>query len=900
MSRVRISFTIAEYDGSLLDDSKFEAAPIVACWSSIAGRRKTFFPVKWREGTNRSKSHPIEAFAELDVVAGVNYNANARAVTIGIDDTLGIRVKAHTPNEQGVLSIQNCGDVLVPLGQMLGDALRVALNDVNRANRSLSEKELPLALQFYVYTDEDGSRVNKGAMLINNIRATLDDSKTPLALDLQRDAKSGEVVQPNEFSYIAANERLFAAAMQNIMARSILMFTEDAVAQGFGFLPSSDESKRVHAPFFAICSGMLPGFSYVMRPGDAAPSAATHPRQFAAVQTWLRKLGDYALARINQPPEWFIKTVATQLTRTDNTFDDSIVECANLLGQVLAIAPTALPYVSDEVRTGARGAQRLARVKTRNGYIDFVASHDKPGVHAVERFSEAGDNDGADCEDVAMLANRIASILAAGNWTDPLVESLASLMRQYVPVVNLGSVKDASVGNDLRDSSKLRDGDIIDSDIDRDQAYGAHMWCEAIPLVKFVALVQRSTPDLNPELLWLPGAVRAPWAAALPQLLVEGTGRLDSLQLPRIAYVMTDDASNTRKKALIAQQDVKHRLIEHLLANTRTFKCMQMVREQIDRTNTPNKRPTKFYRQTTHSFTSAFLQNGLSTVDFISAHRGQRVPTPSNADPLFAGNPIALAMRAPGAADAPAPPIAEQQQKVGADEWRERAAFHNATAWDATAQSDGLRVALQLVTAQSTTAPNSLIAGQERRQPEAFYYGVPLYDRLQAPLLAATCLVPGTPLNAREMRIIATLMRQAPPISMPGDWEQIEAMHAAALESRFAESAGTDDERTAMALEDSRFSELQQKIRVAMGTFDDATGTASKEWPKRGSHVDKWTLLTFFFPFATLRNEKNADAIVADIVAQKTTNVVRFARLLSEESMPYRRFATLQLLCDSK
>lgn len=900
--RLRLAFDVVEYDGSLLDKPAHESAPVFMCWSSLPGRAKNYFPIRWRAGSHGTKSQPFAAHTDFAVPAQ-SYDRLTHTAVIEPGDTLGVRVKAHTPNASGVLSLQNCGDTLVPLGTLLGGALRDANDDVKRANRALSERELPLALKFHVYSDDrSGERVTKGALLLSGLRIQLaDEPDLDVLLDLRRDADSGEVAAPSEFAYVSANQRLFGALVEDIMVRSILMFTEDATAQGFGFAPSSDESRRVHAPFFALPSGMLPGFVYCMRPGPLAPAAERDADQFDRVQSWLRMLADCALERANRRADWFIETVDAQLERRDNAYDDAMTDAADLLGQMLAAAPTSLPYVSDEVRTAARA--RLARVRTKNGYIEFRASPDGAGVHAVERFSEEADNDGGDCEDGGMFAYRIATTLAHGDWDDELVAAMAALARQYVPTVNLGSVKDASVSNDLTDESQLRNAKIIDSPIDRKQSYGAHMWCEMVPLAKFVAQVRRAVPDVRSELLWLRGAVRAPWIAALPHLVIEATGRLGSLQLPRIAYVMNDDADSSKKRALVAAREAHRRTVAHLVRASPVFRQMQMVREQADTHNTPNKRPTNFYRQTTHTFTAAFMENGLATVDFVAAHRGKRVPAPANGDLWFADNQVAAAMRAPGGDDGEfAAAAAAATDKTDDAEDDDAAAMAKIASEHAENSAFQLKPTLDVESVGTAldraAAAIGLVAGAsvpDRNKDTEFLYGVPLYDRLQPQLLPATCLVPNTPLSAREMRVVAELMRHAPPITMPGDWDKLAPMHEAALDSR---AAVGQDERAARVTEDDMFDTLRAEVRSAMGTLDETNGTVVREWPKR-VRDGRYTLVTFFFPAAWMR-QANAPAAIADAVrAQRRAGVCKYARVAVEELMPGRRFGRLQMLCNA-
>lgn len=912
MSFACISFDIVEYDGSLLAPEDKETAPILMVWTSLQNRQKTYFPITWLKNSNRTKAAPFTATAIFSLDER-NYDEKNRTVKIRLGDSLGLCVKVHTPNPQGQLSIQDCGDVLVPLGQMLAEALRVAKNDVAKANSLLKEREIVESLKYHVYTEEDGKRVNKGAIVITNLRALL--MRDPAAakpaafgvgnallLDLERE--KGEVKIASEFDYVAANESFFSAATNNVLMRSIYPFTEHAMSEGLGFAAASEEVRRAHAAVFSVASGTLPAFMFAVKPGPQAPVKADSPVQFTLSQAWLRKLGDYALARINQSPEWFIGTVTRQLAVSGTTeYDAQFTACANLIGQVAAMGPTSMPYVSDEVHTSARN--RIARVKTRNGYVNFEPSKAKEDLHAVERFSEMIDNDGGDCEDGGMFAYRVLTMLQHGEWEDSLVSAMSRVARLYVPAVELTTVEDPSIENDLSKKNKLGGSEIIDSAADRAKKIGAHMYCEALPVPKFAAMVQRAVPDFNPALVAPPGYVGEPWHAAVPHLVIEATGRIESLQQARVAYVFGSEAE---KRAAVAEAQERHALISALVSNKdETFSRMQMVREQPDTTLTPNKRVTDFYRDATHLFTGAVLHAGGSVLDFTHAHRGDRVPAPESIGTLDLANPIALAMRAPGTAatvavtpiSAPAPAAVEP---VNMAEWSKGAAFHG-DAKLVPAKLDGLGVAMSLMSHGTLEPPAAAaasllsVAGSALGEGggggggaviKPFKYGVPLYDRLSAPLLPAACLVPGTQLSARELRYMGELMRQMPPINMPGDWRQVEMMHDAALTSRLVNNG--DDERANMKIEDAHVAQLQENLRLAMCT------EKGRDWPKRGSHTGKWHLATFFFPFAALRDPAAITAVTRDVTRHFLDGRISFARLNTEEAVPYRRFAVLQLM----
>lgn len=934
---VKLTFT-ARYDGSLLAPRPREFAPVLMTWSSAqrsatTPRRKHYFPIVW-QNADLTDSGDMDAHVMFECAAPDDEKSLA---VIENDMTIGVRVKAHQPNERGDVSLQNCGDALLPLGQLLREAFAESC-DREVAWSSVADKAMPLKMRFPVFENNSGERVVKGFVVISNMRAEVDGSRVALGVPLTSD---NQLEPLDEFAYVPHNEQIFSAFVQDVMVRNIMLFTDQAAQNGIEFKASAAEAQRIHAPFFQTPAGLLPGFAYMLKPGAAAPTPADADRgeQFQLVRNWLARNLQYALLRANRSEHWFAETIERQLAARDTEYDDAgMAECCEILGQMLVIAPTSMPYFSDTVSTKARG--KPVRVNEVRGRVAFERSADGSGVHAVERFSEMADNDGGDCEDGGTFAYRIAMTLAAGDWDSTHYRALSAasqLARQYVPMVNLGSVRSAAVGNDLTDNSKLaRDADIIDSFVDRQRQYGAHMWGQMQPLVRFVAMVRRTVPDVDASLLWLKGASRAPWTAALPTLILEATGRLSALQLPAAAYVVHDDEKNTRRVAAVARAEDYKRLIKTILRGTRTMRHMTMVRGQDETRNVPNKRINHFYRTTTHSTTASFLPNGLSTIDFVNVQCGGRVPAPSaktDAEKLFGDNPLSGALSLPawlGGGGGDDDSSAKKEKK------KDRGAARGASDSEGDRGDDGLDSeeelssdfeeddsnsdsvdddpgarpgqsptrsvdeALSLVGApferkrHSKSGDSLLSRKEEGGSVGRLQYGVPMYDNLQTPLLAATGLAPSTPLSGREVRIIAELLRHSPPISMPGDWRDISSMHKARLES-LRQNVGAD----VVASEEKQmreFEALQKSVRAAMGTLQD-DGTAPREWPSRAS--SKWHLVTFIFNASELEQAGAVKAIAADVQFLSTQKIVRYARTLFEEPMPHRRSAVLQFLCDA-
>ncbi len=859
-----------DYNGALL--SPGETAPVLMTWSSLPAvdggtRQSHYFPVLW------SDEHKQDAHT---IAAHVTFAMRDGRVVIPRDTTFGVRIKAHMENEHKQASLQNCGDKLIPLGYLIEqqlDALETL--DFVAASDALHARQVPAVLRFDVLEDSSGTRVAKGAAVISCIRAIAGDASEmsaeqiaeaeSLPIELETD-DAGQLVPLDEFSYTPANEKFLGTLTQLPMMRGIFMFTEQALAGGYGVSPTTKESMRIHSPYFVTVAGKKTGSSYAMRAGRAAP--LRFDPLFDRVEAWHTRVFDIVLWRANRSAPWFIETVTAQMN-AGNRYDDVNMPLAcEILAQATCVAPTSMPYVPDTVSTKSRGF--LRNVRTKRGYVTFKLAADGSGVHGVERFSDMPKNDGGDCEDGGKYSYETALAISEGEWKSPLLAAAKMLADQYVPTMNLTSVRDASVSNDLSKSHQMLGEDVIDSPTDRKQKFGAHIFHMLIPAAKYVAMVRRAVPDVNVDMLWPKNASRQPWAAALRVKIAEATGRIVAEQEEQVATIIFDDANDTRRKALVARLDARAKLMKHLLSDTRTLVRMSMVREQPRTTQKPNVRLTKFYRNIVHVFTRQPMSRGLTNVDFLFAQCGEREPVAFDGD--FNRSPLSEKLLP---LDTAAAPLA-------------------ASAVDSSLAPD-VEVPLEMLGAASRVASHSsdLVASRAKPVIGALRYGAPLYDVLQSPLPAKLALAPSTPLTAREMRAIAVMMRHSPPVAMVGDPRDLDRMHTARLESLRA-NCGIDISANEAA-EDAIFQQLQKQLRVAMGTLR-SNGRAKNEWPSKQSRSTE--LVTFLFETHKLVGEGVVDAVVADVAAMHKAGVVRFVRTRIEEPLQHRRVVALQLLCD--
>jgi hypothetical protein len=916
-----IEFKIV-YDARLLANN--EMWPHFMAWSSLPGRRKHFAPVFFENKHKKWFSKPVTMRLELPLTKD-NYDAKNRVYKVPLDTTIGIQARCVTLTSEGRIAIRGCGEALFPLG--------IELRKHEDDNAALFGETYPVSLVYHTHARKDGSPDVKGAAKISQIHAYLagtdgsDDEGCDAPSRVVKLRSDGEI---NDFSYLSVNSQSFNSDIQAIIAREIAMFTDEAAAGGFDLQPSSDEEKRVHAPTDSLPPGPIMGSGFVMAPRDQSVVPVRGTPRYTAVRDWLRKLALYALRRENMSVKTFVNTVKEQFSRTDNIYDNNFTVCCGLVGQMLAIPSTSTPYEPDLIEmpietpasksTPSHRAARHSQAKldrwhgapSAQGYIAaaqqlfpptdaerqmkaersakltalykaaLIAQEESDKVPgdptkekiAVESFNELADYASGDCEDLGCLEMRTANTWALTDWDDdePLVPAVSLVLRQYVPCLTLGSVRSAAFGNDTHSSILPKDegeiGGVSDRKIVSEKKYGAHMWCLLLTVGKFFHLIQRMVPDFSLDAL--PAEKRRfvthPWTAGMPDLNIEGTGYVTSLLKPAISYVLVNDGEKSVeqvKREMIERATATARIYEYLLSGEHTQFLgatdgkVTIVRPQRQQTAKPNYRLTKFYRQVTHLYTAWLMQYGYSNLNFIAGNRGARVPPPplTKHNEHFEDNPLLKALRG----------------------YPTRLTSTSTSSAAAAQIGDSFSQVLELIGEKKQAL--------HARYKGVFRYGVPLEDLLETPLLPATALLPGTRLDARDMRIISTLMHHAPPITMPGNWAEQWQMHEARIASRLADDGV--DEHVQENEEDRRLDALIKSV--------DALVVGGMKWP---SASPTSTLHTFIFVAQTLLCEGDMKKLTHDIEKHYRSGLIRYVRISMEEPMPHQRSVIVQFYCD--
>lgn len=807
----------AVYDGSRLAPPAEESDPEVLAWTSV-NERCVLHRVEW-EDARRLVSVPFTMRIELD------NEYDGSDAEWRHDAAVWFSAMAQTPNHEGVCVRQHVGASFVYVRQLL-DAER-------------SGEPLDLSLGLFNHADETGARYEKGRLRITGVEAA---GARRLNTLLQRhDNDTLFAAEASPFEYVPANASLLHSKVHSVVQRSIFPITDEATAAGLGIAPAVDFVRRVHAPFYNTTAGLLPGALYW-----------TVPRQYRFTESseeWALRIVQLALKRRGRSERWLESTINEQFADLRATHvSPAFVEAMEVLGTALCITSTSLPYTGDRVDANSRRPRA------------FVSAQN---ITPAESFDCALLRMGGDCEDLAKtihacyyvllkgmpeLKNVAVAHQRRGSWRSPLLRAVQRALHLYVGTGNLGSVLAAALGNASATEAAREKQYVIDSARDNAVRVGAHMWYELVPQRRFAALVRRSTPRLDATAALVDEAVPdAPWTHTVPHLLLEGTGRLSPLQLPRVAYC-APSATTAEREAVARRDETVQRTLLAVVRSAKVFSALQVERRQRKTRRVPDARVNAFYRRATYAFTPYLIERGFGVTHLMWANRGERVP--EQASPLY-DDMVAEAAAAPE----------ETPSSVRL--------YHIGTSAEATGSAN--------------VDPASL---------KPLSYGVNVADKLRgAPHVA---LLPGPPIDEVEAAAIASIQRQLKPDSVPDVRLRTTPLAAERRYKRRGERVALADS-AATAAEEETFEALRAGVREL---FADA----GAEWPTDVDTPDAVTdstpvLLTLFFKEYDLVDRRVASVLVSAVSAQKAAGRVLNARVYKEIAIDNIENGVLQMLC---
>lgn len=828
--------------------------------------------------------------AELPVKFSDHDNVVSEKIKLSIPVGKG---KAVLPADAAVM-FEVLASVLNPDGvrvRVRGGYSRIMLSDL------LMKDVKKFSVDYFNDWDDKGVRTACGSLEISSVRF----------VDTTRESIT--FAEPTPYSFIDSNSEFIAKTVTCIVARKIVGYTDEAMARGKGLTPIRSILSRVQDPWFNTTSGVTYGALFWMLSETSSNNTEFYD-----------ELINNALIRHNRDRDYFLNTINNQfetIKEKPEYFDDNFNQVVRMIGDVLCMPSTALPYISDFVDSNKR---KLAPVNGKVG----MRMHDPKLVKPSESWDCAIIRNGGDCEDLARLIHLMFQGLRTGKFANGSLASAAQkVLKLYVGCGSLGSVLSPAMGNDNQPIAKKSDGPtIIDSKEDKEAEVGAHMFYEIHPQWKFAEFLQRTTTNL-PDAVH--GEHREVGWKNLISCILEGTGRLDPFQLPTAA---ASTSPNREDRLALVEKETNRRLaIRYLVENTSVTSMMQMTRAQKQMKLVPNARLGEFYMQST-SFATLEFVDVLNTVEFMWATVGERVPEPSNSDPLYMKNtrsstPLKTAQSITSTntedsccCDEPTtiqndtqedhwsnltsllqphiavgsplnqPTVVEPVKKTAEHDKRVNHAIHGTFARGVTSMASALirdEEVLKACAAVDRSAIGSL----------PIRYGIDIEDKLRVPEAPHVGILPTTSLDPVEMRVCAEFVRNLRPNSLPGDYNYASQIHTAEQASLLA--IGVDLNKG----EEASDRAVKSLKKWAINDMNGDSWPTSEEADKH-----KLSLITLFFAKTELRPAENNSNIVLEKImkqygALKQSGIIRHARINVETPIPKRDQVVLQFMCDT-
>jgi len=836
-------------------------AASLSVWTNFSQRRRLAeLPILFRDAA-RVVTKPMV----LDLPLEVN-ETSPQTARLPADAALKFEVLAAVTNDEGRRARDRSGNASVLLSDLLQKGTR------------------RFALEYFNDWNEKGERFKCGELEFTKI-----EFSDILPKDIHFDA-------PTPFSFVPENAELLSKTTTCAVARRIVPYTEEAASEGTGLTPIREILRRAQNPWYNTSAGATAGSYYWY----LARRSSNNPAYFGAL---LKSV----LFRHNRDIDWFRNTINDQFERikTDpNYFNIDFNECVRIIGDLLCAPSTATPYIPDTVDENTRllGAKALPK-----GLPKALPKHDPKLVKPGESWDDAGVRNSGDCEDLAHLIHRMFHGLLEGKWEpNSALAAAARLLSLYVGCGTLTTVLSPSLGNEQKPASN--EPKIIGSKEDLEAEEGAHMCYHMIPRPRFVEYLSRTTTGLPANLA---GQHTEPGWRNLITCILEGTGRLDVDQRPVAAMSMSRDRA--QRLALVENEKLRRASIMALLSGAPVTAHMQMTRSQRRTTRLPNARIGEFYMQPTSANTLAFLDD-LNAIEFMWATRGERIPEPANADPLFLDDPALL--------------LQQKQRMVSTlDEHRDDGTEQVTLDSDSDSDSDEedfgswKSVASSLSSLKQPPVESSLKAAAAAPSPSIDWnfsannrlaiaakpledrsagvlpirFGIDTEDLLRQDAPAHVALLPTTSFDQIEARVGAETLRQLRPWVLPGDFAPLEAIFAA--EDASLRALGIDP-RAGEAEGKAAYERLRKWTEVEMDAM---------VWPSHAQAKSAgYSLVTFFMPREDLALKKSGakttvvDDVMREYGALKKSGLVKHMRVGLEEPMPRREHVVLQFMCDSK
>ena len=476
------------------------------------------------------------------------------------DTAIHFQVHSNIGNSEGKMAYCATGTGMITLAE-IGEQVRlylkdngILLSDASEENIELDVSneplriEIPLILNSISSQDPSATMVSKisqkdASTLRSKNEAMcegflilcvhIEDSVTKnfFGRDLAFSVPNTSDVSFGNFSHIATSMKMH---VMRDMFPFIEKFTSDIatikekkggtiVERKWSFKPSLPEAKNIHAPFNKVNVHTLPGFTYYHdRAMQRLPSSS-----------FILNVTKIVLKRRGMTKNEFIKhtnnpvlVVADKKQKETYKINPKFVHVLRIVAEIATAFPTSMNYRGDyadlntdmkenfermmsshkHIHRAQHTSGMTKRVSGTKHYTSYHRTWKETLKIGTEIFGDAMIDKSGDCEDFAKLISRMLAGMYSAKSKHPLILSIQSVLKRYIPFSNLSSVTSASIQTAPTSHCKIEgkkkshsnpDDTIIGSQEDITTKTGAHMFSTLMNKKDILKSIQKTSSKIE-------------------------------------------------------------------------------------------------------------------------------------------------------------------------------------------------------------------------------------------------------------------------------------------------------------------------------------------------------------------------------------------------------------------
>lgn len=569
-----------QFEADNLAPERYEANPELIWWNSTNRHDVIYTPIKF---LNEHKLTSVKTQLDIPI---------SNPGELHVDDYLGVECLVESINDEGIRAKSKAGSALILLSKLLKMTTRETINVDLRMN-----------------TMFDGNRrkaFKKGAVKIE-IREHPGKDSWRFVPYLEKNVP-----------FLDENIPLYDEVLTRMCNRAIIPFVEEIRE----FDPTEEVLRRYQLPCYNNEVFPLPGVFFWV-------DYTKHP----ADEHFLYNLAKIALDRYQVSKKDFIRSVDNQFDAKSSRLNDDFRQCVIIVSDMICTPSISLEYIGDFTYVSKRGSRNVEDYistgdEEEEEEEENLSEYDKIGRKKdIESFHDALRMKAGDCEDLAGLNHRVATLLLIGRpeykngydrhrkyggWKSKLLDRMQKIAHLYVGFGSLGSVTARYLGEDKSESTLVKQPPIEGSVQDRRADIGAHMWWEWIPLCVVEKFINNGIKDQKNHIILFPDDPHSEWEYDLPHIVGEGTGYLHPLLKPPKEYYH----ESGERKEVEKMNEEKLCVLKDVLSDCPMFKKFQFQKLQTMKSIVPGSRLSCFYRDSIHLYTDRFLLEGIPVGEF--------------------------------------------------------------------------------------------------------------------------------------------------------------------------------------------------------------------------------------------------------------------------------------------